>query len=100
MTAALAGLVYATIGGGAACTKCATFMGFSALPGWYMTLLAGFVHDRFGPPTMLAVEGCVALGSLLILIGLARVFGTPLISKPNPTPIGRSVDDHLAREVR
>ncbi len=70
-TGALAGLVFATIGGGAGSTKCAALFGLSSAPAWYMTLADGWAHDRFGPRGMLDGDGLAALVGLVLLAALA-----------------------------
>jgi PAT family beta-lactamase induction signal transducer AmpG len=83
-TGTLAGLIFATIGRGAASTKCATFFGFMSVPSWYMTLADGWAHDRFGPEGMLAVDALAGLGGLIVLVVLARVLGIRLLGRTSP----------------
>jgi len=83
-TGTLAGLIFATIGRGAASTKCAAFFGFMSVPSWYMTLADGWAHDRFGPDGMLAVDALAGLGGLIVLVAVARVLGTRLLGLTSP----------------
>jgi MFS transporter, PAT family, beta-lactamase induction signal transducer AmpG len=74
--AAFSAIVLFAIGRGAASTKYAALSSLGNIPVVYMTVLNGWIHDRFGTASMLATEAvagvvCVAL-ALFVLQKISR----------------------------
>jgi MFS family permease len=80
--AAYSALVLLAVGQGAASTKYAILSSLGNLPVVYMTALAGWSHDQFGPARMLQIEA--ALSAVAIAAGVVAVWllGTARASVP------------------
>ena len=63
------------MGLGAAATKYNTFAALSNMPIYYMTIIDGKAHDRWGPAGMLYTEAALCLTGLLIFLTIMRVAG-------------------------
>ena len=70
--AAYSALVLLAVGRGAASTKYAILGSLGNIPVVYMTALAGWSHDRFGPVGMLQIEA--ALSGVAIVAGIVAVW--------------------------
>jgi predicted MFS family arabinose efflux permease len=93
----ISGLTYAgftaftleAMGTGAAATKYSLFASLSNMPIWYMTLIDGKAHDRWGSTGMLHTEavmgviGIVVFGAILLLFPARRTIAVPI---PDVTP--------------
>jgi MFS family permease len=79
--ALITGLTYAgfsafvleAMGRGAAATKYSAFASLSNTPIWYMTLIDGAAHQRFGSGGMLLAEAAFGAIGLLVFLGVTAV---------------------------
>jgi MFS transporter, PAT family, beta-lactamase induction signal transducer AmpG len=85
--AAWSAVILNGIGRGAAATKWAVFSGLGNAPDLYMTVLSGWVHDRWDTQTMLTAESVISLACIgvmtvliLTLSGIAERRHRQLIS--------------------
>lgn len=72
--AGFSAFVLEAMGLGAAATKYSVFASLSNTPIWYMTIIDGWAHTRWGPVGMLLTESaCCLLGLVLFVIVLAAM---------------------------
>jgi len=90
--AVITGLTYAgfsafvleAMGLGAAATKYNVFASLSNTPIWYMTLIDGWAHGRFGPSGMLLAEALFGMIGLVLFVGgSATVFRRRAVPAPS-----------------
>ena len=68
--AGFSAFVFDAIGKGAAATKFTVYAALSNAPIYYMTIVDGWAHTRFGPSGMLNVEAAVGVLGVAVFVGL------------------------------
>ena len=73
--AAYTAVILQVVGSGAAATKYSAINAFGNLPGFYMPILLGLLHDRFSTLVMLLGEAAISIAALAMIWALARAIG-------------------------
>ena len=81
--AGFSSVVLETIGMGAAATKYSVFASLSNTPIWYMTMVDGWAHTRWGPAGMLLTEAACCLMGLVVFLGVVAIMPR---RTPEPVP--------------
>jgi len=76
--AAFSAFVFEAIGKGAAATKFTVYACLSNVPIYYMTIVDGWAHSRFGPTGMLVIEAVMAVLSIALFFPLIKVVSRKL----------------------
>ena len=72
---AFTGFALEVIGQGAVATKYSALASLSNLPTWYMTLLLGWVSEKYGATWMLLTDAGAGIVGAIVLLLLLAAFG-------------------------
>lgn len=73
--AAYTAVILQVIGAGAAATKYSAVNAFGNLPGFYMPILLGLLHDRYTTGIMLWGEVAISVGAVALIWSLGKAIG-------------------------